>query len=370
MTKKKERRWTAAARLSTGVLAAVVGLLMLELSPPGSGEVLEADRFNRGRSTAAVAAAAAPVENAPTRVVPLGGVFGVRLFTDGVIVAALSELYTPDGPVCPAREAGIRPGDTLVAADGRPLGDNADAARTLAAAGGQPVELTVRRGEETFRTVVTPAASEGSFLTGMWIRDSAAGIGTFTFYEPESGKFAGLGHGICDVDTQALMTLKEGEPARIALCGVDPGRAGAPGTLKGYFDGETALGVLLANNDTGVYGTLAEAPSGETVEVLPREAVHTGEAEILATVDEQGPRRYRARIVKVSGAEQRTRNLVVEITDPALLERTGGIVQGMSGCPILQDGKLAGAVTHVFTEDPCRGYGIFAQTMCEELAAA
>lgn len=361
------------AGLATGLCTAVLaGLLALEAAAPGGIQALEADRFNEGRSlTPAVETAAAPVESAPARVVPMGSVFGIRMFTDGVIVAALSEVYSADGPLCPAKEAGIRPGDYLVAADGRPLGNNADAARVLAAAGGRPVTLTVRRGEETFDTDVTPAASQGSFLTGMWIRDSAAGIGTFTFYDPASGKFAGLGHGICDADADALLALKEGEPAGIALCGIDPGRAGSPGTLKGFFDRDTgSLGTLLANNDTGVYGTLEDAPAGETIEVLPREQVHTGAAEILATVDDRGPRRYQAEIVKVSGVDQRTRNLVVEITDGELLARTGGIVQGMSGCPILQDGKLAGAVTHVFTEDPTRGYGIFAQTMCEELAGA
>ena len=149
------------------------------------------------------------------------------------------------------------------------------------------------------------------------------------------------------------------------MCGIVRGMPDEPGQLRGYFSSDEPLGRLLANNETGVYGTLNEAPEGRPVEVLSREDVHTGPVKLLASINENGPALYDGEIQKINGTDQPTKNLIVKVTDPRLLDATGGIVQGMSGAPILQDGKLAGAVTHVFTEDPTGGYGIFAETMLE-----
>lgn len=330
---------------------------------------LEASVFNGGKEFAShggtKAVTAAAFQEEPDKVIPLGTVFGMKLFTDGVIVASLSDIYTASGVCCPAAEAGIQPGDYLLQADGQSIPDNATLARYIGSSQGDPITFQVRRGEQVFEADVTPVYGEGSFLTGMWVRDSAAGIGTLTFYDPESGVFAGLGHGICDMDTNGVMTLKSGEPAPITLSGITKGEVGNPGQLRGYFSSDSSLGTLLANRETGVYGTFYQAPTGEAVEILPKEEVHTGPVELLVTLDETGPQRYTAEIVKIIAKDQQTKNLVVQVTDPALLQATGGIVQGMSGCPILQDGKLAGAVTHVFTEDPTTGYGIFISNMLE-----
>ena len=307
--------------------------------------------------------AAASSESA---VIPLGSAFGIKLFTDGVIVASLSEIYTENGICCPASEAGIKPGDYLLAADGTAITGNAVLANLIGKSGGEPISLRVRRGEKIFETTVTPVFGEGSFKTGMWVRDSAAGIGTLTFFDPDSGVFAGLGHGICDMDTSGLMSLKRGEPAPIELCGILKGETDHPGQLKGYFASEESLGQLLVNNETGVYGTLKEIPAGPEVEILPKEDVARGPVKILVSLDDSGPQYYDAEIQRISAKNQHTKNLVVKVTDPRLLELTGGIIQGMSGSPIFQNGKLAGAVTHVFTDDPTTGYGIFAQTMLEQ----
>ena len=325
---------------------------------------VEASVFNSSPAPSDTAAAAS-VQSLP-KVIPLGMTFGIKMFTDGVIVASLSDIYTGDGARCPAGESGIRPGDYLVKANGEVLTHNADVARIISASAGEEITFTVRRGDKLFDVTVTPVFGEGSFKTGMWIRDSAAGIGTLTFCDPATGAFAGLGHGICDLDTSGLISLKSGEPAPITLCGIVRGEKNDPGQLRGYFSSDDSLGVLTANNETGVFGVLKEIPTGEAVDVLPREEVTTGPVQLLVTLDETGPALYDGEIEEVRRDEQRTRNLVVRVTDPELLARTGGIVQGMSGCPILQNGRLAGAVTHVFTEDPSRGYGIFAQTMCEE----
>ena len=337
-----------------------------------SSPALEASVFNGGASfpqeSGADTSQTLTAEEA--RVVPLGTAFGIKLFTDGVIVASLSQISTEEGPRCPAEEAGLRPGDYLLEADGMAIQNNTALAAYIGRSQGQPIRFTVRRGDQVFEAQVTPVYGDGAFQAGMWVRDSAAGIGTLTFYDRESQVFAGLGHGICDRDTSAVMALKSGEPAPITLCGIEKSQPGQPGQLQGYFSSQGALGELLGNNDTGVYGSLDQAPQGKEVSLLPREQVAPGPCEILVSLDDAGPQWYQGEITQILTTGERTKNFLVTVTDERLLAKTGGIVQGMSGCPILQQGKLAGAVTHVFTDDVTTGYGIFAQTMWEEAQKA
>ena len=337
-----------------------------------SSPALEASVFNGGASFPQEGGAdtSQTLTAEEARVVPLGTAFGIKLFTDGVIVASLSQISTEEGPSCPAEEAGLRPGDYLLEADGMAIQNNTALAAYIGRSQGQPIRFTVRRGDQVFEAQVTPVYGDGAFQAGMWVRDSAAGIGTLTFYDRESQVFAGLGHGICDRDTSAVMALKSGEPAPITLCGIEKSHPGQPGQLQGYFSSEDALGELLGNNDTGVYGTLDQAPQGEEVSLLPREQVAPGPCEILVSLDDAGPQWYQGEITQILTTGERTKNFLVTVTDERLLAKTGGIVQGMSGCPILQQGKLAGAVTHVFTDDVATGYGIFAQTMWEEAQKA
>lgn len=357
--------------LGLGLGAAALWALSA-LGPFQPSPALEASVFNGGASFPQEGgentSQALTIEEA--RVVPLGTAFGIKLFTDGVIVASLSQISTEEGARCPAEEAGLRPGDYLLEADGMAIQNNTALAAYIGRSQGQPIRFTVRREDQVFEAQVTPVYGEGSFQAGMWVRDSAAGIGTLTFYDRESQVFAGLGHGICDRDTSAVMALKSGEPAPITLCGIEKSQPGQPGQLQGYFSSEDALGELLGNNDTGVYGTLDQAPQGKEVSLLPREQVAPGPCEILVSLDDAGPQWYQGEITQILTTGERTKNFLVTVTDERLLAKTGGIVQGMSGCPILQQGKLAGAVTHVFTDDVTTGYGIFAQTMWEEAQKA
>ena len=354
--------------MSVGITAVcmllTIGVLGLE-EPATQAAVQEAAAFNT--------ASQAPAQPMPAaqsgQVIPMGKAFGIKLFTDGVIVASLSDIYTTSGVCCPAAQAGLRPGDYLIRADGMDIQSNAALAAYIGRSQGGDVTFLVRRGDKEFETTVTPVFGEGAFRTGMWVRDSAAGVGTLTFYDPDTGMFAGLGHGICDSDAGSIMALKTGEPAGITLCGIVRGLPEKPGQLRGYFSSDEPMGELLANNETGVYGKLSEVPEGTPIDVLAREDVKAGRVEILASIDETGPHAYAAEIEKVNNTDQPTKNLVIRVTDPRLLEATGGIVQGMSGAPILQNGKLCGAVTHVFTDDPTMGYGIFAQTMVEQSRA-
>lgn len=331
-----------------------------------TARVTEASVFNAGGAYTSAEGTLTDSINKSRTVIPLGSSFGIKLFTNGVIVASLTDVEGGDAVSCPAFDAGIRAGDYILTANGSEVTTNSSLAALIGSSEGQPIVLTVGRGDDVFETTLTPVYCLDSFKAGMWVRDSAAGIGTLTFYDPETGMFAGLGHGICDMDTHGVMSMQSGEPAAITLCGIIKGAVGEPGQLQGYFTSDESLGQLIENNETGVYGMLNEAPTGETMEIAERSEVQTGPAEILVTVDESGPMRYTVNIDQILSEDQKTKNMIVTVTDSKLLDMTGGIIQGMSGCPIIQNGKLVGAVTHVFTEDPKSGYGIFATTMLEE----
>lgn len=300
---------TFAASVGTAALLmlSVCGLIGLPLPENAAAHAVSASHITAKTET--------------VRTVQLGGdVFGIKLFSDGVIVAALSEIYADGGLKCPASEAGIQPGDYILSVNGNNVETNAALSAVLSE--NETNTLTLRRGTETFTAQVTSVLCEGSYKAGMWVRDSAAGIGTVTFYTEDGKAFGALGHGICDADTRNVLEIRSGEPAAVSVCGIERGSSGRPGRLRGYFTGGKSLGTLTQNTELGRVST---------------------------------------------DGKQETRTLVLHVTDPELLARTGGIVQGMSGCPILQDGKLVGAVTHVFVDDATRGYGIFAETMLENL---
>ena len=225
---------------------------------------------------------------------------------------------------------------------------------------GKPVQLSVQAIQNI----------QGSYQLGVWLRDSMAGIGTMTFYDPDSGVFAALGHGINDVDTAQLMPLQSGSIMYSEVTDVKKGEKGAPGELHGAFQVNRDLGELYANTASGVFGRLEDGTLTDGLEPVPvaeRKEVKTGAATILSNIAGDQVEEYQVEIIRVypaNGAD--TRNLMLKVTDPRLLETTGGIVQGMSGSPILQNGKLVGAVTHVLVNDPTQGYGILAENMLLE----
>lgn len=267
----------------------------------------------------------------------------------------------------PAKAAGLRLGDRVIRI-GQIRTENNDAVKeALEAARGSTAEVVYVRSGEQRSTTLTPVwdAAAAQWRAGMWVRDSSAGVGTLTFVDPEKGVFAGLGHPISDGDTGESIALRSGEIVPCEITGCSMGTVGSPGELKGKFLSAHAIGSIRINGENGVYGTTRTGFSGQTMPVAFAQEVETGDAQILATVAGKTPRTYHVRIEKISDADPR-RNMVVRVVDKALLTRTGGIVQGMSGSPILQHGRLVGAVTHVLVNDPTRGYGIFAQTMLEQ----
>ncbi|MBQ2224236.1 MAG: SpoIVB peptidase [Oscillospiraceae bacterium] len=298
------------------------------------------------------------------RVVPVGRAVGVKLFADGVLVVGLSDGETA------AKDVGLREGDILLTFNGTQIDSSEHLRKLIAENGDARATLNVQRGAKMLSLDVTPQRdAEGACHLGAWIRDSMAGIGTMTFYDPQSGAFGALGHGVTDVDTGALMPLQSGSIMDASVKAVKKGIRGDPGELRGEFDLTRDCGTLSANTDCGIFGVIAEPDealrSSAALPVAPQEEIHTGKATILANCSGTEVREYAIEIEKIYHGAQPARNLLLRVTDEALLDTTGGIVQGMSGSPILQDGKLIGAVTHVLVNDATRGYGIFIENMLQ-----
>ncbi len=303
-------------------------------------------------------------------VIPCGIPFGIKMYTDGVLVVSMSDVDTSTGPFNPARSAGIKTGDVIVSIDGKTVTTTEQVADIVEESGGKTMTFHIRRDNIAFDIRFTPALSvnENRWKAGLWVRDSSAGIGTLTFFDPESEIFGGLGHAVCDVDTGEILPIASGEIVPAKIYSVVKGAAGTPGELRGGFEAGS-LGNLQINGETGIYGNLSTMPvDGQAVPVAMKQQVHTGQAQVLTTINGTTPKLYDIQIDQVRYNDSSpTRNMVVVITDPELLEETGGIVQGMSGSPILQDGMLVGAVTHVFVNDPTKGFAIFAENMLKTM---
>ncbi|MBE6778258.1 MAG: PDZ domain-containing protein [Ruminococcaceae bacterium] len=261
-----------------------------------------------------------------------GTPFGIKLYTEGVLVVGLGDVQTAAGGVNPAAAAGICVGDTLLTVDGQPVSSNEELAATINACGGRSVTLRVRRDGVEFSVTFTPVhpVDGTGYRAGMWVRDSTAGVGTLTFYDPKDGTFAGLGHAVSDADTGQQLSLSRGEIVPARIHGVEKSQVGDPGELKAGFDPGT-LGQLYRNAVNGLYGKLSTSLlPGISLPVAMKQQVKVGPVQIYTTVDGDGPRYYDAVIRKIRyNASAVTRHMVVEVTDPALLEKTGGIVQGM-----------------------------------------
>ncbi len=312
-----------------------------------------------------VAAPAFAVEAERRTLVPVGKAVGIKLFSEGVMVVGLAE--SAAGGPSPAAQAGLTEGDRILAINGEEIRSTEHVQELLREFEGDKLTLSVFREDEDLELTLCPEQGEGGCRMGAWIRDSMAGIGTMTYYDPLSGAFGALGHSINDVDTGLLMPLADGAVMRAEVTAVRRGAVSEPGELKGEFDLSEDLGELYDNNECGVFGVLptGEFVRGEALPVARSYEIREGKAQILADVSGSEAKAYEVEITKIYPFSGNTRNMLVTVTDAELLAATGGIVQGMSGSPIIQDGKLVGAVTHVLLDDPARGYGIFIENMLE-----
>ncbi len=319
------------------------------------------------------------IDAAGKKLIPLGRTTGIKMFSGGAMIVGFASTEVGGG-ASPAKLSGMKVGDVISAVNGQAVESNEELSAMMSALKDDTVLLTVLRdGSRCDIAVKNLLPSEkGGYMLGAWVRDSMAGIGTITYVDPETGDFGALGHGICDVDSGILMPFDNGSIMPSTVTGAIKGKSGTPGQLVGSFDLKNDSGLLFQNTNKGIFGcvTDAELYSGlEAVEIAPLAEVKCGKIEILSNIDGDEIGRYSAKIVKLLEDEGGCRDFVIEITDESLIEKTGGIVQGMSGSPILQDGKLIGAVTHVLVNDPTRGYGISIENMMnqaenDELTAA
>ena len=291
---------------------------------------------------------------------------GFSLSAGGVEIVGFKDVSTQSGAFCPAAEAGLRTGDVIVAVDGIHTKSIEDLNAAFARSGGKTVTLTLKRGGADTQMQITPVAdrNNGKFKIGILIRDTLSGIGTVTYIQKDTGRFGALGHAVCGDDRTAL-TIAEPSVYLCSIVGVNRGERGRAGELRGLFLGEK-LGAADKTGATGLYGTFCDGYDYSdltAVEAAPLSEAAIGRAVIYSTVDGTAPQEYEIAIAKVDAHNRDNKNFVIKVTDGRLLEQTGGIVQGMSGSPIVQNGKLIGAVTHVFLNDPTRGYGIGIENM-------
>lgn len=301
----------------------------------------------------------------------LGGMTaGFTLSAGGTEIIGLSEVCAEDGIHRPAGDAGIRVGDTICAVDGITIKSISDLNEALERSGGKAVTITVKRNGETAQVEIVPVKDKkgGRYKIGVLIRDTLTGIGTVTYIEKDTLRFGSLGHAVCNENSESL-DISDPKVYLCSVIGVSKGKRGKAGELRGLFLNDKALAKADAVCETGLYGTFEKGydfSRSETVQIAPISEATIGKAVIYSTIDGICPQMYEIAIAKVDADNRENKNFVIKVTDEKLLEETGGIVQGMSGSPIVQNGKLIGAVTHVFLNDPTRGYGIGIENMLEK----
>ncbi|MBO8170377.1 MAG: SpoIVB peptidase [Bacillaceae bacterium] len=308
------------------------------------------------------------------KVYPGGESIGVKLKSAGVMVVGHHLVQSGDNKISPAKEAGIQTGDLIVRINGRYIHDLKEVSELVNEAGqeGNKIKLEILRGKEKKEIAITPVQDRENkkYQLGIYIRDESAGVGTLTFYHPETRKFGALGHVISDIDTGKPIVVGDGYIVRADVSSIEKGLNGSPGEKFASFK-KQKLGKITGNTPFGIFGKMNQEPDfikdKKAMPIALSEQVKEGPARILTVVEGQKVESFDIEIVNV--IQQRypaTKGMIIKVTDPDLLDKTGGIVQGMSGSPIIQDGKIVGAVTHVFVNDPTSGYGAFIEWMLKD----
>lgn len=305
----------------------------------------------------------------PEELIPMGNTVGISIRCDGVMVVALGQVDTSEGTVSPAVDAGFAPGDIITHVNSDEINSLNDFQSAISKTPNASMTVRIKRDGSEMQLNLTPAVNnKGIPELGLWLRDGMAGIGTVTFYDPESGIFGALGHSINDVKAGSIMPLKSGTIMPAKIMSVLRGEAGLPGELQGEFDFDKSIGTIDENTQSGIFGTLAETQMCEGKNTMPvgcEKDIKLGDATILANVDGEDVKEYSIEVSRIfTGGDNR--KLMITVTDEELLAATGGIVQGMSGSPIIQNGKIIGAVTHVLINNPEKGYGISMDSMLKD----
>ena len=304
------------------------------------------------------------------KVIPVGKAIGMKLYTEGVLVVGMSEINGKK----PYENSGIQEGDAIIEIDNKQIENTNDLIETVNDSNGKTLEVKYKRDTQLITTSIEPAkVDDKEYKLGLWVRDAAAGVGTLTFYEPASGMFATLGHGIMDIDTAELIKIANGELVTTNILSINKGTKGNPGEIRGTIEAGHTIGTISKNTKFGVFGTINKTPylsipNTNEMQVALREEIKTGKAQIICELENGKKEYYDIEIQKVFiNNNKDNKSMLIKIIDTKLLEKTGGIIQGMSGAPIIQNGKFIGAVTHVLVNDPAIGYGVFADIMLKQM---
>lgn len=308
-------------------------------------------------------------------VIPGGETIGLKLYTNGVLVVGMSEIEGIDKQSYkPYENSGIEEGDMIVGIENEAVTCTADLIKNVNASLGKNLEISYIREGEMYKTNILPTqTSINEYKLGLWVRDAAAGVGTVSFYDPETGMFAALGHGILDIDTEKIVNISSGEVVTSNIISIVKGQKGRPGEIRGSIEKGKQIGTVYENTEFGIFGklnseTISKVKQNKEIEILPRAEIETGRAKIICTVENNRQEEYDIEIEKVfRNNNVNNKSMLIKVTDERLIEKTGGIIQGMSGSPIIQNGKFVGAITHVMVNDPTIGYGVFADMMLKQM---
>lgn len=309
------------------------------------------------------------------KVIPLGNLAGLKLYTQGVLVVGMSQIEGEDNKIYkPYEEAGIEQGDSIIKINDEKIGSTEELLACVSKCKGKKVNITyLKDGQEVQKTITPVKTSKNTYKLGLWVRDAAAGVGTLTFYDTQTNGVASLGHGIQDIDTKEMVDISSGELVTTEIVNIEKGQKENPGRIEGSIEDCATIGRIYSNTKFGVYGNIQnknmlELNEKDAINVALRNEIQEKDATIMCTLEDGKTEKYSVKIQKVfRNNNEDNKSMIVKVTDQRLLEKTGGIVQGMSGSPIIQNGKLIGALTHVLVSDPTIGYGVFADLMINEL---
>ena len=310
-----------------------------------------------------------------TKVIPVGQVAGLKLYTTGVLVVGMSEIKGIDNKKYkPYENTGIQEGDTIVQIENDEITGTKELIQKVNSSKGKELNLKYVRDGEILECAISPVKTGASeFKLGLWVRDSAAGIGTMTYYEPETKNFAALGHGITDVDTGKLINISNGQFITTKVLSIIKGEDGAPGKIQGSISEQSNIGTIKKNSIFGIYGVAEDLQKikidpNKKMNVATRNEIELGEATILCSLDDEKTKEYKIQIEKIYlNNNYDNKSMLIKVTDKELIEKTGGIIQGMSGSPVIQNGKFIGAITNVLVNDPTKGYVVFGDLMIKEM---
>lgn len=310
-----------------------------------------------------------------TTVIPVGNIAGIKLYTTGVLVVGMTEIQGIDNKKYkPFENTGIEEGDTIISINNNKIDNTEELIQVVNSCDGNEIEIQYVHDNKTLECSIKPVqTAKQEYKLGLWVRDSAAGVGTVTFYEPSTGYFGALGHGITDIDTEQLIDISTGEFVTTKILNVIKGESGNPGKIQGTVDNQKNIGTIIKNTKFGIYGKIENLnniniDTSKEIELALRDEIQVGKAKIMCSLENGKIEEYEIEIEKLYKENNYdNKSMLIKVTDERLLEKTGGIIQGMSGSPIIQNGKFVGAITHVLVNNPQEGYAVFADIMLKQM---